>query len=137
MTLHEAVVRLACCGMTHVAIAERIGVSEGRVKSLLYRLRASGLCPPVHRARLGLEDPEYWVGKLKAAPKGTIVSRGTTPRARGSEKRVHMGNMGLLVSALGQDLMKRIAKEVPPGSTLAEMLAAIIKDYYAELEEKK
>ena len=134
MNLNEEIVRLSCHGLTHFVIAEKLGVNPSLIKSRLYRLRVSGFCPPVHRARRGDENPEYWVAKFRSSPNSLAKNGGSMPKTSGSNRKVLMGTISLMISSIGPELMKKISEEVPEGSTLSEVMAAIIRDYYADEE---
>lgn len=132
LALAKEIVRLACTGMPSNAIACRLGVRHDGVRTRLNRLRSAGLCPPVHVARMGGVDPAPWLEKLES--RGRFYNRpATLPRVKGTKNRVRTGTMGDLIACLGSDLAFKLGKEVPDGASLAEYIAAIVKD--AVLEE--
>jgi hypothetical protein len=130
--LAREIIRLACTGMPSEAIAAKLNVGSDGVRSRLTRLRSAGLCPPVHVARAGGVDPAPWIAKIDA--RGRFYNRPPSlPRAKNTKNRVRTGTMGDLIACLGPDLAFKLGKEVPDGASLAEYIAAIVKD--AVLEE--
>lgn len=127
-------VELACLGLSARSISERLGASNPMVRSRLYRLRISGLCPGVLMCRAEAPiDPKPYIKEIRSKWKvgaGPFID----PRRPRTNERVALGNMGVFMSALGYDLAKRLCDEVPIGMTVAEYIAAFVKD--ALLEEK-
>jgi hypothetical protein len=132
-TFDEKLIALAVRGMTARAIAARLGVGLPTTKARLYRLRAAGLCPPLMTCRALTEDPDKWVTRYRRVYTPTTIRDSAAPRAKGTGQRVQTGTMGVLVGALGPDVVKAIVAKMDPGTTIAEYIAGIVKD--AVLEE--
>jgi transposase len=132
VAVNEMIVRYTCRGMTSRQIAERLNLSFYTVKSRIYRMRAAKICPSLRECRDMLVNEDEWVEKIRRG-KTSVIPSLSFPATKNSKHYIPLGTMGQMVRILGRPMTLHIASTMPAGMTLAEYIAAIVKD--AVLEE--
>lgn len=142
LRLNEQIVRLASTGLTAREIAANIGTTHKIVRHRINRLRLAGKCPSVALCRSGAADADEWAARVREEKPPAHSTNPASPNAgrrwrlpvmRGTRRPIMLGTMGVLVRSLGKDVTHHIARTMPPGATLADCIAGIVKD--AVLEE--
>ena len=109
------VVALHSQGLSNQEIAERLGTKVGLISTDVYNARKLGLLPPAPRG--GPQRSALWV--LKSS----------------GRKYKELGKMMSILDALTREEAIWLIETLPKGVTLAEYLASMVKDIYAEEHE--
>jgi hypothetical protein len=112
--LNERIRALSLSGITSREVAEKLGMDHNKIKSRITRMRESGKLPPLAWCR------------------GTEVSTYDAVKVTNFAHGARLGSIRQLVNCLSKEHIKKLAKETPQGMTIAEYIAAIVKD---ELDE--
>ena len=115
--LNERVVDLAHRGMTVRQIADTLGISYSIARGRVQKMYAAGRIPPA------------------SVRKGTIQKKQTTIRMEFRTAGVTYGRMADIVENLTPAEVRWLVNETPRGSTLADLLTAMVRDAYAERDE--
>ena len=116
--INEWVVELANQGLTVRQIAAKTSLPHTVVRGRVQKMFAAGRIPPA------------------AVRKGTIQKKQTTIRSEFRTAGVTYGRMADVVENLTPAEVRWLVSETPRGSTLADLLTAMVRDAYAERDEK-
>lgn len=113
--IYRAIYNLSLDCMSAPDIARQLGQDEHAVAGRIRRMRLAGVLPPFRQCW----DDKHGVGTRICA----------AMRERHGKK---LGTLSSLAQLLTSDEIEWMYSEVPYGSTVAEFLASLVRDAYAE-----